>query len=213
MADILLDVQSPPSTPAAGQAVIYVDNVSKIPAVKDDAGKVFTLGELTNFSVAAQGAGFASDTYLTGSNVKIPRSGARVGTLYRCSFDVSKTAAGVAAPVIIVRFGTAGAIGDTARLTFTFSAQTAAADVGRVEVVVLFRAVSGVGVIQGRATLNHTGGATGLLGLSVSPGPTLQVTSAAFDNTVQDSFVGLSVNGGASAAWTVQLVESELKNV
>lgn len=40
MADIVLDVQSAPSTPSAGQATIYVDTSLKRLSSKDDAGTV-----------------------------------------------------------------------------------------------------------------------------------------------------------------------------
>lgn len=215
MADILLDTQSPPATPAAGQAVLYVDNVSKKLSQKDDTGKIDTLDDFINQSVAAQGAGFATDTYLTGSSIALQSAVPRVGTLYQCTFDVSKTAAGVAAPVIIVRVGTLGTTGDATRLTFTFPAQTAIADVGTFTVWALFRTVGAgtAAVLQGRSNLIHKGTATGLTGLSIEPGPTLQVTSAGFDSTVANNIIGLSVNGGASAAWTVQMVESLISNI
>ena len=76
MADILLDVQTEPSTPAANTAIVYVETVSKSLAYKDDAGMNYLLGvgALDNHSVASQGPGFATDTYLTGSNITIPAS-------------------------------------------------------------------------------------------------------------------------------------------
>lgn len=213
MADILLDVQSPPPTPAAGQAVIYVDSVSKRLSTKDDAGLVATVVDLTNASVAAQGAGFAADTYLIGSSIALLSAVPRVRTLYQCTFDVAKTAAGTVAPVLILRFGTLGTTGDAAILTFTFPAQTAIADVGLFTVWALFRSVGAAGVLQGRAALTHKGTATGLTGLSIEPGPVVQVTSAGFNTALANAIMGLSVNGGTSAAWTVQLVEALVTNL
>ena len=40
----------------------------------------------------------------------------------------------------------------------------------------------------------------------------VQTTSAGFDSTTANTYLGLSVNGGASAAWTVQIVEARLEN-
>ncbi len=210
MADLLLATQAEPSAPSAGSAILYVDSTAKRLAIKDDAGAAI-VWEATkyNHSVAAQGPGFATDTYLTGSNILIPAGYPRVGTRYRCKFDVSKTAAGTAAPVVIVRFGTAGAIGDTARVTFTWGAGTAAADVGVFTIECLFRAVGASGVLQGRGQCVH-GVALGIINLN---GVTLQVTSGAFDTAVANSYIGLSVNGGTSAAWTVQQVLAELVGV
>lgn len=44
MADIVLDVQSAPTTPAAGVAIAYFDNATKKLASKDDAGVVTAYG-------------------------------------------------------------------------------------------------------------------------------------------------------------------------
>src|SRR4051794_20356603 len=82
-------------------------------------------------STAAQ-TGFATDTYLAGSAVTIPVGKIQVGTKYRCKFNVVKTAAGVAAPVISIRLGTAGTTADTARATLTYAAQTGVVDEGEI---------------------------------------------------------------------------------
>lgn len=167
---------------------------------------------LYNQSVAQQGAGFATDTYLTGSSISIPNSSLKIGTRYRLIFDVSKTAAGTATPIITIRIGTAGTTADTARLTFTFLAQTAVADIGTFEFWVTFRTVgSGTSaVIQGTGQVRHRLQITGLQNLVST---TLQVTSAGFDSTVSNLIIGASVNAGASAAWTVQMVQAELNNL
>jgi hypothetical protein len=164
---------------------------------------------LHNQSVASIGPGFASDTYLTGSARNVT-SRLKQGTRYRCVFDVSKTAAGTAAPAIVVRFGTNGSTADAAAATLTFPAQTAAADEGMFEVFVTFRSVGGAGVIQAVGKLVHQLAATGF---STAASPVVRATSAAFDTTVAGSILGLSVNGGASAAWTVSLVQSDFSNL
>jgi hypothetical protein len=166
--------------------------------------------QLYNQSVAQQGAGFNADTYLTGSSIAIPSTGMQAGTRYHLVFDVSKTAAGVATPIIYVRFGTNGSTADTARLTFTFLAQTAAADIGTFEVWVTFRTVGAAAVMQGTAQVRHRLQITGLQNLVST---TLQVTSGAFDSTVANSIIGVSVNGGAAASWTVQNVQVDLQNL
>jgi hypothetical protein len=65
-------------------------------------------------------------------------------------------------------------------------------------------------VLQGTAQVRHRLSITGLQNLVST---TLQVTSGGFDSTVANSIIGASVNGGASAAWTVQLVQAELTNL
>lgn len=163
---------------------------------------------LSNHSTAQQGAGFATDTYLTGSNVAIPSGYPVVGTAYRLIFDVVKSAAGTATPILTVRVGTAGSTADTARLTFTFGAGTAAADTGVLEVLAVFRTVgSGTSaVLQGQARLTTNLATTGLS----NAGKARQVTSGGFDSTVANLIIGASYNGGTSASHTVQLVRAEL---
>jgi hypothetical protein len=205
--------QAAPDTPPAGQTRLFVDPVSKLLGLRKDDGEIVTLADVTNASIAAQGPGFAADTYLVGSDVRLGNRLPKARTLYQCTFDVSKTAAGTATPIIILRIGTAGSTADAARVTFTFPAQTAVADVGTFSVWVLFRSVGAAGIVQGRANLVHRGPTTGLTGLSVEPGPTVQAVSAAFDTAIANSIIGLSVNGGTSAAWTVQLVEAKVENI
>jgi hypothetical protein len=167
---------------------------------------------LYNQSVANQGAGFATDTYLTGSSIAIPNSSLTAGARYKCIFNVTKTGAGTATPIIQVRIGTAGTTADTSRVTLTHSAQTAVIDEGTFEVYVTFRTVGSgtTAVIQAMSRLNHR---LSITGLSTGVGEAKVGTSAGFDSTVSNSIIGISVNGGASAAWTVNLVQAELNNL
>jgi hypothetical protein len=213
----LLDGVNVLGAPGAG----LLADADKINVIQSAVAKGVPLSKLReyvgwnirNASVTAQGAGFASDTYLVGSSVQIPTTmRARAQTTYRCAFDASKTAAGVATPIITFRFGTAGAIGDAARCTLTFPAQTAAIDNALFEVIIVFRTV-GTGtsaVCSGRGTLSHGASITGF---STSVSPTALNTGGGFDSDVNLSFCGISVNGGTSAAWTVQVVESSLRGI
>lgn len=160
-----------------------------------------------NASVSTPAAGFAADTYLVGSSIAVPASQLKATTKYRCRFTVSKTAAGVATPIITLRFGTAGSVADAARCTLTFAAQTAAIDEGVFEVEAVFRTVGAAAVVQAVGILAHRLSVTGL---SVDATGMKLSTSAGFDSTVAGSIIGLSVNGGASAAWTIALVSAEL---
>ena len=167
-----------------------------------------------NQSVAAQGPGFSSDTYLVGSAIAIPNGALKAGTRYHCVFNVTKTAAGVATPIINIRIGTAGSTADASRGTLTFTAQTAVADEGLFELWATFRTVgSGTSaVLQTLVIRPHRLSVTGLGGANAVSEPEI-ATSGGFDSTVANSIIGVSVNGGASAAWTVQLVQAELTNL
>ena len=220
MSRIILNEQAAtPATPAAGKVGVFVDNTG-LPQLKlvDDAGTVMrqidNRGLISNFSTANQ-TGFATDTYLAGSGITIPSGRPpAAGARYRLVFDMVKTAAGTATPIFVVRFGTAGTTSDTARLTFTFAAGTAAIDTGIVEIDVHFRTVgSGTSAVAvGQCRITHHLAATGLTSTGASGTGIILVTSGGFDSTVANSIIGVSFNGGGSFAGTNTLVQAEFYN-
>lgn len=201
MADILLDNQSTPATPAAGKSVIYVDSTTKKLAQLDDGAVVRGLLS-RNYSTASQGAGFSSDTYVTNSGILIPGCGMQAGQTYRWYISLSKTAAGTAAAVFTFRIGSAQTTSDTSRLALTAPlAQTAAASSGLLICSVHVRSVSASGVIAGGVGVAASAGL----------GSGADGASSTFDNTaLAGQYLGLSINGGASAAWTITGVTAEL---
>jgi len=215
----ILPEQAEPSSPAAGKMIAYVDQTATPRLkLKDDAGVVITQiddkSRIWNASVANQ-TGFAADTYLVGSSIAIPTGRLPVAkALYMLRFDMVKTAAGTATPILIIRFGTAGTVADTARLTFTWAVGTAAIDTAIIQVYVTFRTVgSGTSaVISGVATMDHALAATGITTTGTGGDGILPVTSAGFDSTVANSIIGASFNGGTSFAGTNTLVQSEWWN-
>ena len=209
MAEFLLDVQAPSATPAAGTSLLFPHASNKLWAQKDDTGRVTTLIGIGNTNLSNVVAS-AADTYLTGSPLAVPSHGLQIGTRFRWRMWMTKTAAGTAAPVWNVRFGTAGTIADAARLTFTGPAQTAVVDTGYVTIDAVVRSIGGAGVVAGVLILNHNLATTGFANLS---SPTLQVVSAGFDTTVPNLIVGVSVNPGASGVWTHQGVSSEMHGI
>lgn len=161
-------------------------------------------------STTAQ-TGFATDTYVAGSGLTIPAGKIKIGTKYRCKFNVVKTGAGVAAPVITLRMGTLGTTGDAAITTLTYAAQTAIIDEGEIEVDVVVRAVgAAAGIVQVIGHLLHRLVTTGLNVTAVFT--SVKNTSAVFNSTTPTK-IGLSLNAGLSAAWTLDLVEAEVLNL
>lgn len=167
---------------------------------------LLTRGGVFNASIANQ-TGFATDTYLIGSNV-CPSKRAQVATIYRCVFDVSKTS-GSAAPVITLRYGSTIGTSDAAILTFTFTAGTAATDNGRIEVVAVYRTIGNSATVQGRCTVTHDS-SNGIVGTT---SPTLTALSASFIGTLPNDNWGISINAGASADWLIKCVTAELINL
>jgi hypothetical protein len=214
MADIVLDAESVPTTPSAGQGNIFVDTTGKILCFKSDGGIVS--GYTKNAAIAAQGAGFASDTYLTNSDILIPSFGMQAKSTFRWTVSASKTGAGIATPIYVIRLGTGRATSDAAVLTLTGPAQTAVADIGTLSILVTCRSVSGAGVIQGTAWWTHRGTVanttTSGTGFASDTTGHVEGTSAGFDNTaatIAGKYLGLSINGGGSASWTLTQVLAE----
>ena len=209
MSDIVLDVQSTPATPGSGQAVAYIDSQTKMLSIKDDAGFVRTFGR-TNFSTAAQALTAATRTYLNGSALAIPTGKIQIGTSFRWSFNVTKTAAGTASSTYDIAIGTAGTTGDTARLSFTKPAGTADADEGMVTILAVVRSVGASGIVVAELTLLHNLASTGH---AVIPCVVVTAISAGFDMTIANLIVGLCITTGAADAITIELVQAEAWNL
>lgn len=171
----------------------------------DDAGRYW--GRSHNAAIAAQGAGFSADTYVTNSDILVPSFGVQAKTVIRWLISASKTAAGVATPIYTVRIGANRTTADASRLAITGPAQTAAADVGLLELILTVRSVGASGVIQGSTFWRHNLAATGFANNDAGG---VEATSAGFDNSaLEGQYIGLSINGGASAAWTLTQVQVE----
>lgn len=208
MGDLYLAEQSYPSTPASGNQVIWADSTAPVLCTKDDAGRVYARSH--NASVANQGAGFATDTYVTDSDILIPSFGMQARTVIRWVIAASKTAAGTAAPIYSIRIGSARTTADTARLQLTGDAQTAAVDEGLLEIVTTVRTVSATGVIRGAAGWKHNSATAGFASTAAGMANTASASSAGFDNSaLGGQYIGLSINGGTSAAWTLAQVIAE----
>lgn len=194
------------STPASGDYVLGFDSTGGILAWKDSAGRMY--GYTKNAATAAQGAGFASDTYVTNSDILIPSWGFQTKTIFRWALSCSKSAASTATPIYTIRIGSARTTADTSRLALTGPAQTAIADIGTLFIDVVVRSVGASGVIQGTAAWLHRGTAasTTVSGVGFANDTTGHVegTSAGFDMTtgLAGNYIGLSINGGTSSSWT-----------
>lgn len=207
MSDLLLDVQSAPTTPSAGQSVIFIDSSSKKLTTRDDAGK-YTAYPTHNHSTANDPSAFATDLTVVGSAVVIPSFGFQVGSKYLFQMSASKSGAGAATPIYYVRIGTNGTAADTARATLTGPAQTAIADIGFLNILVVVRSVGAAGVLQTSVWWSHRGTAinTTTSGTGFANDSTGQVenTASGYDNSAEGGkFISISINGGASNAWTV----------
>lgn len=169
---------------------------------------------LFNNSSSTVSAGFATDTLLAGSSILLPSGVTVAGIQYEVIFDMVKTAAGTATPIVNIRFGTAGTVADASICTMTFGAGTAAADTGRFTVVGTLRAAgSGTSAVMvGSTMLNHALGSTGLTSTGASGTGQITTVGGGFNSTPSNSYLSVSFNGGTSFSGTNNFVQARLRN-
>lgn len=196
-------------TPAAGVSSIFVDVPDREIKVKDETGYVRSY--INNFSTTSQAPAATTRTYITGSKITVPTNKLQIGTMFRWTFDVTKTAAGTATSTIDIAVGTAGTTADTARVSFTKPAGTAVIDNGRIVIECICRGpLSASGIFAGHFHMTHNLAATGH---AVIPCVDVTTISSGFDVTVANLFVGLCITTGASDAITIQSVLTEAWNL
>lgn len=197
-------------TPASGVTAVFVDSDKKLKS-KNDAGYIINASSFNNFSTSAQTPAATTRTYLTGSALSVPPGKLQIGTLFRWTFDMTKTNAGTAASTIDIAFGTAGTTADTARVSFTKPAGTAVVDTAFCTIVAIVRGpLTSAGVVSGVFEMTHNLAATGH---ATIPCVVVNTISAGFDITVANLIVGLCITTGAADAITIQQVTAEAMNL
>ena len=195
------------SFPDSGVTAVFVDTDENL-KTKDSSGYVKSL--LTNFSTVAQSIAAATRTYIAGSQIAVPPGGLQVGSMFRWTFNMTKTAAGTAASTFDIAIGTAGTTSDSAKFSFTKPAGTAVVDEAFVTITAVVRSIGTGGVISAEFTLIHSLQNTGH---AVLPCVVLNSISSGFDMTVANLFIGLCATTGASDVITVEIVTAEAWNL
>ena len=165
---------------------------------------------LYNAAIAPQAVSGNAEAYLTNSNISTTTI--KAGTTITWVISCTKTNAGTAQPVWRVKFGTASSTADSTLITFTGLAQTAAIDTALITIQCVFRSVgSGVSaILSGHYNLTHNLATTGFATLAAN---NIAGLSGGFNSTTANSFLGISVNPGASAVWTVNQLSVNLSNI
>lgn len=164
-----------------------------------------------NSSVTSQAITAATATLITGSAVPVPAGGLRLGTVFRFTLAISKTAAGTVATTIVFQLGTTGTVADADLLSFVLPVGTAIADVGWAELTVTIRGPLGAACIaQGVLMFGHNGNTTGLINIPVA---VVHAVSAGFNSATANLIASLAITTGASQAWTITQVVAETANL
>jgi hypothetical protein len=176
----------------------------------DELNNLVTLTPVFNYSVTSQLLPVAR-TYLTGSTLSVPITKLKIGSTFQWRFNITKDANGSASGVVDIAIGTAGAVGDTAVVSFTKPAGTNVADEGFIEIIATVRGpLTASCIITAEMVLYHNLATTGHA--QVSP-VVLNTVSGAFDATVALLKLGICVTGGASDNVTVQQVLAAAVNL
>lgn len=185
-------------TLAPGEAITYHESTGMRVLGSNGVERAAVGGLITTgFAGANPITANAADTYVGGFLVT---NRIQAGSLIVWRLNISKTAAGIAAPIFTFRSGTAGAVGDTARVTLTSPfAQTAVIDTGTMLAWAIVRTHGASGVLSCGYQLGH---ALATTGLGAQPSYGQSGASSAFDTTA-NQIIGLSVNPGASGVWTI----------
>ena len=192
------------ATPSGGVTTLFVDSIDKSRKARNDAGYVNSYQNAV--SLTSQAISAASRTYIIGTNIKVSTNKLQAGSMFRWTFTMTKTAAGVAASTFDICVGTNGTTADTARVSFTKPAGTAAVDEARVTIIATVRSIGAAGVMVGNFRMEHNGNT---VGHATIPCPVVTTVSAGFDMTVANLNVGLCLTSGAADAITIQLVQAE----
>jgi hypothetical protein len=210
MSRLILNTGAAPSAPASGKQSLWSDTGAVLRAI-DATGKIITLAPITNYSTTSQAPAATTRTYLTGSALTVPSGKLQIGSQFTWRWNMTKTAAGSAASTIDVAVGTAGTTSDTAVLSFTKPAGTAAADEGWCTLNVICRGpLSASGVFVGEFTMIHNLSATGHMTI---PAACVNTVSSSFDVTTASLILGVCITTGASDAITIQQVFAHAANL
>lgn len=155
-------------------------------------------------------------TYITNSNLLVPNGRLQAKSKVKYEVTLTKAGAGTGTPVFEIRYGTAGTTADNQRCQFTWpAANTAVADEMRVEIDLTFRAVGSgtTAVIEGNLTAVHELTTTGFGGTGLGSVIMMNTLGSGFDSTPSGSIIGLVINAGTSASWTLRQCKGVLENL
>lgn len=165
-----------------------------------------TVEQTFNTSSDVLNTGFAVDTWVGGSDLLVPAMGWQHGSMLEWVLVATKTAAGLVPPAFTVRGGGNRSTADTSITTLTSNAQTAATDSAIITITAALQGLAaGSGTLHVTLFLQHMNAATGFANVGnviVDQNATVTVPSYA------NQYLSLSLNAGASAAWTITQVRA-----
>ena len=173
---------------------------------------------LSNRSTTTQSTGQLSAStpvYITNSNISLPATlvtGIVAGTVLQWRFNVGKNANGTGACSILLYYGTHGSTADTAYVTATLPASTAAIDTMTVDVQVIFTSTTACSYVIGLSHTAATGAGFGV----VSGTPALAGTATGMTTSTGSLIFGIGIQaatGGTLPTYIIGFVQGEAFNL
>ena len=191
-----------PNPPPIGKVETFIssDTPGLLRSI-DEANNINSVSPIYNYSVALQNPPVAR-TYLAGSMLSVPITKLKIGSIFYWCFNMTKDANGSASATVDIAIGAAGTVGDTAVVSFTKPAGTAAADEGFVEIMATVRGpLTASCIITGEFWMSHNLAATGHAQI---PFVVVNNVSGAFNATTASLKLGICLTGGAADNITIQ---------
>lgn len=157
------------------------------------------VGGIRNVNNTLQTIAAATLTSVSGSVMLLPPQAFQIGTTFKWTVHLDKTAAGTAARTFHIRVGANGTTADAIVMTFTSGVPTAVAGSGFIEILYTITTLGGGSANGvGSSQLIHAG-TTPIVGLAAAPNPFIAGTPAAFSSPVSGlQYIGLTLTTGAA---------------
>lgn len=205
MSDIQVAAQSAPSTPASGNAVLYVDTSDKLHKIIDDAATIRTFAQNSPAAIAAaSGAINTTETIIVGgtNNAKVYANSLKIGTTIRITLEGTCTSTAANASTWKIHLGTAGTTSDGAPFTAANSVAATSGTAIPFEATLVFtvRTIGASATLSGYLKLVNTG----ITGISAVTAQVVQATAASFDSTVDNWLSASYVAAATTTTCTFQ---------
>lgn len=167
-----------------------------------------------NVALASQVITAATLTQLNGSLIVVPQQGFQIGTTFRWTFDMSKTAVGTAGSLFQIRVGALGTTADAIVQAVTTGVGTAAIDTATFCIQFTVTAIgAGTTTGIGHLRIGPRSNASVVAGWIATPGVILAMTPTAFSSpTAGLQYISLALTSGATVAPTMLNMTAELIN-
>lgn len=166
--------------------------------IGDNVG-IVNRGQVGAYATSRLALTVAALNLVPGTLIQIPTNSVRVGSRFRFTIGVDKTAAGTVASTYKVKWGTNGTTADAEIASWTSATNTAIADGGTIVIDVTIASLGGSATCTAVAIVGK-GPGTGATGLAqIGPAPTL---TTVFNSAATNPFLHVDITPGTAQVMT-----------